>query len=78
MSDEAKWCPWCGAVYQTEHCACSTPVLIEGYPLAEGLPPIEETRMREGRCPQCGEYGPFCPRTWVPVCPVHGPYGSIK
>lgn len=32
------------------------------------------TWKEEGRCPKCGELGPFCPRTWVPTCSKHGEY----
>lgn len=38
----------------------------------------EERRrwFREGRCPWCGELGPFV--QGAPVCPTHGPYPFVR
>jgi hypothetical protein len=31
---------------------------------------------KEGRCPQCGELGPFV--QGAPVCSLHGPYAFVN
>jgi hypothetical protein len=45
---------------------------------AENRSRSEERRrwFREGRCPWCGELGPFV--QGAPVCSTHGPYPFVK
>lgn len=51
---------------------------VEELSPAENRRHTEERRrwFKEGRCPACGELGPFV--QGAPVCSVHGPYPFVR